>query len=298
MHATVRQYNHAADFEKVGRFLVRTYRPAGTHINWHQPRWGYMHFHPLIRQVELDAIGLWEVHGEIVAVVHPEHSMGTAYFEVDPACDVLKDEMLTYAERHMSVAGDGVRRLRVYINDQDDDFQRRAAERGYTKGEGCEPMSHLYIREPLPAIRLADGFRLKNLAEENDLAKVDRVLHRGFNHGGEPPSGGTAGRQFMQSAPNFRKELNVVAVAPDGNFASYCGIWCEPVHKVAYIEPVATDPDYRRRGLGRAVVLEGIRRCGELGAEVACVGSVHPFYLSLGFRQVYNRTAWQREWKA
>jgi predicted N-acetyltransferase YhbS len=59
---------------------------------------------------------------------------------------------------------------------------------------------------------------------------------------------------------------------------------------------VATDPDYRRLGLGGAAVLEGIRRCGELGARVACVGSAQPFYLSLGFRPVHNSHAWKREW--
>jgi hypothetical protein len=48
----------------------------------------------------------------------------------------------------------------------------------------------------------------------------------------------------MQSAPNYRKDLNVVVEAPDGNFVSYCGVWYEPENALAYVEPVATDPDY------------------------------------------------------
>jgi predicted N-acetyltransferase YhbS len=100
----------------------------------------------------------------------------------------------------------------------------------------------------------------------------------------------------MQSAPSFRRELNVVVEAPNGDLVSYCGMWYEPVHAIAYVEPVATDPDYRRMGLGRAAVLEGVRRCGALGARTACVGSAMPFYLSLSFRQVFNRSAWQRAW--
>ena len=100
----------------------------------------------------------------------------------------------------------------------------------------------------------------------------------------------------MQSAPNFRKDLNIVVEAPDGSFVSYCGIWYEPVHACAYVEPVATDPDYRRMGLGRAAVLEGVRRRSATGAGVACVGSAEPLYLSLGLRQVYNRSVWQRQW--
>ena len=73
-------------------------------------------------------------------------------------------------------------------------------------------------------------------------------------------------------------------------------MWYEPVHRIAYVEPVATDPDYRRMGLGSAAVLEGIRRCGEEGATAAYVGTSRPFYQSLGFRQVYSCSAWQREW--
>jgi len=49
-------------------------------------------------------------------------------------------------------------------------------------------------------------------------------------------------------------------------------------------------------GEGRATVLEGVRRCGERGATAAYVGTAMPFYQALGFRQVYNCSAWRREW--
>jgi GNAT superfamily N-acetyltransferase len=297
VRTTIKHYDQSADYERIGQFLVRTYgTTTGGHINWMQPRWEYMHYHPLVWDVDLSVIGVWEAGGEIVGVVHPEHFMGTAYFEVHPDYTGLKGEMLRYAEEHISTVGDGVWRLRVYINDQDVEFQRLASERGYVKGSGGEPMSHFDIPDPFPPISLPAGFRLKSLAEDNDLHKVDRALWRGFDHGDEPPEGGIADREFMQSAPNYRQDLNVVVEAPDGHFVSYCGMWYEPVHAVAYVEPVATDPDYRRRGLGSAAVLEGIRRCGALGATVACVGTAKPFYLSLGFRPVYNRSVWQREW--
>jgi predicted N-acetyltransferase YhbS len=296
MHATVRQYNHAADYERVSQFLVRTHRITGDHINWLQPRWEYMHYHSLIRNVDLNAIGIWEARGEVVGVVHPEHAMGTAYVEIDPRYDHLKAAMLRYAEQHLSTLSDGVRRVRVYINEQDNHFQELALERGYARGGGYEPMSRFAIPDLFPAISLPEGFRLKSLAEDNDLQKVDQVLWRGFDHGDEPPEGEIEDRAFMQSAPNYRKDLNLVVEAPNGHFVSYCGMWYEPVHAIAYVEPVATDPDYRRMGLGRAVVLEGIRRCGALGATAAYVGSAMPFYLALGFRQIYNRSAWQREW--
>jgi GNAT superfamily N-acetyltransferase len=296
MGTAVRHYNHVADYEKVGRFLIKTYRTIGGHINWVQPRWEYMNYHPQIRGVDLNSIGVWVAHGEIVGVVHPEHVMGTAYFEIDLEYNDLKGEMLQYAEEHISSTEDGVQRLRAFINDNDDEFQSIATDMGYTKSGDSEPMSHFFIPDTFPTISLPTGFRLKSLAEDNDLRKVDRVLWRGFNHSDESPRDGLEDREFMQSAPNYRKDLNIVVEAPDCNFVSYCGMWYEPVHSIAYVEPVATDPDYRRMGLASAAVMEGVWRCGELGATVACVGSIKPLYLSLGFRQVYNRSVWQRLW--
>jgi predicted N-acetyltransferase YhbS len=257
-----------------------------------------MHYHPYIRNVDLRAIGVWEADGEIVGVVHPEHHMGTAYFEIHPEHGELKEEMLRYAEEHISISEDGGRQLRIYVNDQDPAFQRVALGLGYVKSGGSEPMSHLPIPDPFPTVAAPEGFQLKSLAEDNDLRKLDRLLWRGFGHGEKPPDDGIEDRAFMQSAPNYRKDLNVVVEAPDGTFVSYCGMWYEPVNQLAYVEPVATDPDYRRMGLGRAAVMEGVRRCGALGAGVACVGTAKPFYLVLGFRPVYNRSVWQRTWKA
>ena len=89
MKATFRRYDHSRDYEMVNRFLLRTYRTTGGHINWVQPRWEYMHHHPLVGEVDLASIGIWERGGGIAGVVHPEHEMGTAYFEFDPDCNTL-----------------------------------------------------------------------------------------------------------------------------------------------------------------------------------------------------------------
>jgi ribosomal protein S18 acetylase RimI-like enzyme len=223
--------------------------------------------------------------------------MGTAYFEIGPEWGTLKGEMLRHSEEHLSTEREGVRRLRIYINDEDGGFRREVSQRGYIRCDDSEPMSQLPIDGRLPAASLPSGFRLRSLAENNDLRQVDRVLWRGFDHGDEPPTDGIEDRKFMQSAPNYSRELNIVVEAPDGSFASYCGMWYESEHSIAYVEPVATDPDFRRMGLARAAVTEGIRRCGAMGARVAYVGSTMPIYLSMGFQRAYGSTAWHREWR-
>jgi mycothiol synthase len=62
-----------------------------------------------------------------------------------------------------------------------------------------------------------------------------------------------------------------VAVAPDGAIAAFCTVWFDDVTRSAYLEPVATVPAHRRRGLGRAVATEGLRQARRLGADLALV---------------------------
>lgn len=296
MKTTARHYDHDTDYDRVGEFLVKTYSTAGDHINWLQPRWEYMHYHPNITQVDRGSFGVWEAEDEIVALVHLEHYAGRAYFQIDRAHADLKAEMLAHAENHLCASTHGGRALTLYINDRDSTFQAIAREAGYRKRSRSEEMSSLAIPSRPSAVSLPDGFEFKSVAEDKDMQELHRLLYRGFNHGDEPPDDGIAAREFMQSAPNYETELNIVVEAPGGHFASYCGIWYEPVSRIAYVEPVATDPDYRRMGLAGAAVREGIRRCAARGATVAYVGAILPVYLSLGFRQIFKCSTWQREW--
>ena len=105
-------------------------------------------------------------------------------------------------------------------------------------------------------------------------------------------SPGWPSRAWQSSGPHLKPELCILVVAPSGDYASYCGMWYDPATEYALVEPVATDPDYRRLGLGKAAVLEGIRRCGALGATQAYVGSAQQFYYQIGFRPVPASTFW------
>jgi predicted N-acetyltransferase YhbS len=119
-------------------------------------------------------------------------------------------------------------------------------------------------------------------------------MWRGFDHGDDVPmtEDEFEDRQKMFDTPKARRDLKIAVVAPNGEFAAFCGMFFDEAGKFAYVEPVATDPRYRRLGLGRAAVLEGIRRCGLLGATIAYVGSDQPFYQSFGFRKVFNSECW------
>jgi len=300
MPVQLRSYRHPEDYEDVGAFLVRTYAAtaAGPHRNWLQPRWEYMHYHPdsYGRESELERCGLWTNDGRIVAVVHFEDRMGIIYVQLDPTYASLKRDLLAYAIEHLSGDFNAGPAVHVYLDEEDAEFGGVAETLGFSKmgAEQSEVTSRLTASDLPAEIPAPDGFEILGLDEDDDVAKVHRVMHRGFNHDGEPPEDELDDRRRKLLAPGLRKDLTVVARAPDGRFVSFCGMWIDAANRVAYVEPVATDPDYRRMGLGTAVVLEGVRRCVAEGATVAYVGSNQPFYLSMGFEVCATHALWRK----
>ncbi len=294
MRITLRHYHRPDDFALVGDFLVKNFKSGNQDGNWLQPTWEYMHSHSYLDETSLDKIGIWESSGKIVGVVHYESRLGEVFFEVHPSYLYLKPDMLEYAENHLyGETEDGQKYVRAYVNDFDVEFEAMVKSRGYEKDEPhARPMAQFTIPEPFPPIPLPAGFRLKSLADDNNLMKIHRVLWRGFNHAGEPPEEELADREKMQATPNFNKDLKIVIEAPNGDFVSFCGMWYEPTNKIAYVEPVATDPDFRRMGLGKAAVWEGVRRCGLSGATVAFVGSDQEFYKAIGFKKRFDSNCW------
>ena len=255
-----------------------------------------MHGHPYLDRSSLEKIGLWDDDGKLLAVSHFESRLGEVFFEFHPDHKYLMTEMLDHAERTLHEISDGEKKyLRVFINETDKEFVSLVRERGYERDpESDRPMAKFNIPNPFPPITLPEELHVKSLADECDWAKVHRVLWRGFNNEGEPPAGEEEleSRRRMFETPKARHDLKIAVQAPNGNFVAFCGMFYESTGQYAYVEPVATDPDYRRMGLGKAAVLEGIRRCRDLGATVAYVGSNQEFYLSIGFKVIHTTECW------
>jgi GNAT superfamily N-acetyltransferase len=294
---TFRPYVSPQDYQRISDFLIGCHLPGNRDGNWLEPAWEYMHSHPYFDPAALGNIGIWEDGGEIIAVAHYESRLGEAFFQFHPAHRSLRRAMLDHAEARLARRTEqepgGL--LRLYIHENDADFLALAQERGYRRDPPNDrPLYRFDIPHPFPAIPLAAGFRLTSLAEEPDWAKVHRVIWRGFNHDGEPPMDAAEleSRRAMFDTPTARRDLKIAVTAPNGEFAAFCGMFYEPAGRFAYVEPVATDPAYRRLGLGRAAVLEGIRRCAALGAGVAYVGSDQAFYQAIGFVKVYLNECW------
>lgn len=96
----------------------------------------------------------------------------------------------------------------------------------------------------------------------------------------------------LMRQPGYDRDLDVVAVTPDDVIAAYVNGWIDPVNRIGDFGPVGALPAYRRQGLTRAALLEGLRRMQARGMDRVCISTgilntpARRLYESIGFRIV------------
>ncbi|MDF2542574.1 MAG: hypothetical protein K0S47_2292 [Herbinix sp.] len=280
------------DYYKVREFLLKL-----NNVNFPFGRWDWMITHGYLDKSGLGKIGIWENKEEIVALATYDTGLGGAFICVYPEYTFLKEEMLLYSEKNLDKDGS----FAVLIDDTDSYFQEIAAKNGYyaTQAKDCDAIYPIHLDKI--SYHLPEGYHITSMNDNYDLYKYGQVLWKGFNHEKNGEGVFTCDEdkykdfESEMKRPNVNLDLKIAVVAPNGDFVSYCGMWFDPASDRALVEPVATDPDYRMLGLGKAAVLEGIKRCGILGAKQAFVGSSQQFYYNIGFRPYATYTFWKRK---
>ena len=96
----------------------------------------------------------------------------------------------------------------------------------------------------------------------------------------------------LMQLPGYRRELDIVAVTPEGVIAACATGWLDPLNRIGEFDSVSARPAYRRQGLTRAVLLEGMRRFKVHGMDRVCVSTgisntpARRLYESVGFKIV------------
>jgi nitrogen regulatory protein PII/ribosomal protein S18 acetylase RimI-like enzyme len=144
---------------------------------------------------------------------------------------------------------------------------------------------------------LPDNFQFVDGNDIKDQKSRLLCCHLGF-HPDDEPDRLPVKDFYMEHAPSFRPELQIMTQDDNGNLCSYCVIWYDEKLKIGLFEPVCTRIDYRMRGIGKAMLTEGLRRLKEIGAEKAYVGcsdSLRTFYNSAGFTTYGSNHAWKKK---
>jgi hypothetical protein len=288
-----RRYKLLADFTMVHSFLTDIYS-LDTLNSYLLPQFfEYAHTHSWFNHKLTHRIGLWEDGGKVVVIVCFEMSIGESFLVTDCEHTLLLPEMLTYAEKELSVINNIKQTLSVWVTDKETDKIELLARKGYTKVH-TEPVRIFSYNKPFIDAKLPDGYSIISLKDENDYKKINDCLWKGFNHG-DNPDDDIDRRIHMQCGPNFRKELTTVIKAPNGDYACYAGMWFDEKNNYAYLEPLATVPEYRKMGLATIALTVGMKKTKSLGATY-CFGGVPEFYTAIGFETICHREMWKKEW--
>jgi ribosomal protein S18 acetylase RimI-like enzyme len=151
---------------------------------------------------------------------------------------------------------------------------------------------------PIPDPAVPEGFTIRQLAGEGELAAIvalHQVVFTTTSAGDE--------RLALMHDPDYRADLDLVAVASDGAFAGFCtcSISAEEdqrrAHRAGWVELIGTHPRFRGRGLGQALLLTGLQRLRSHGMDTALLGTTswnapaQRLYASAGFQTIY-RVCW------
>ena len=297
MRLTSRVFQGPDDYWRIRAFLRRVFLLNGRReVSWHVNRFDYWRWHGVenMKDTSLEDVFLWETeNGQIAAVLNPE-GPGDAYLQVHPdhRTAALDEEMVSVAEQHLaSPDREGKRKLWIWVDKEDELRQRILKRRGYARYEGRISEAHYRFRtlaEANPEVPVAAGYTVRALGGVEELPARSYASWRAF-HPDDPEENyeGWEWYQNVQRAPLYRRDLDIVAMAADGSCAAFCTVWFDDVTRSGVFEPVGTAPDHQRRGLGKAVMSEGLRRLARLGATKAFVGSytapAHALYASVGF---------------
>jgi mycothiol synthase len=310
MELTLRKYQTEDDFWCIRNFLRDIFIQNDRRmLCWPVARWDYWRWHGImnIGDGTLETgVYLWETQkGKIVAVLNREGA-GQAFLQIHPGFKTLslEEQMISQAEEYLKTTsrrGDLV--LWVWLVSGDHIRQEILERRGYTHREdGDEHQWRRDLEETIPENPVREGYLIRSIGDVSELPSRSWASWRAF-HPDEPDGkydGEWSWYNNIQAAPLYRRDLDLVAIAPDGEVAAFTTIWYDDVTRCGYFEPVGTMPEHQRQGLARSLLCEGMRRVKQSGAtQVMTIGGEPPangLYQSV-LGPVYDLSQpWEKRW--
>ena len=265
------------DFWKTRNFLREIFLLNGSlEHSWHVARLDYWHWHfiktcNIFGSVE-KGLTIWEnTDGKIIAALnHLGQSELRLHIDQRFRSPELENEILAYGEENFfSISDDGRRHILMPIFEDDTQRQEIAQSRGYKRRPGW---GHHYRRDldsPIPDVVIPSGYEIRPMGGAEEYPARSWASWRAF-HNDEPDENYDDDFSWyanLQSAPLYRRDLDVVAVASDESIAAFCTIFYDDFTRSAVTVLVGTAVEHWRRGLGKAIITEGLRRLKEMGCK-------------------------------
>ena len=209
--------------------------------------------------------------------------------------------MIAWAEDHLGASGDVGPFTTEELASTNAPLREAFAASGYRPtGQSDFQLNHQPLGDDLLAPELPPGGEVRPVRPDDPADISARVaLHREVWESSKFTEPGYA---RLRGRPVYRPDLDLVAVTPAGELAAYCIVWWDPEARVGELEPVGAAVAHRRRGYGKALLRDALRRLRDLGATDAIVVSgtgpeweaSRRLYASVGFARVTLFERWER----
>lgn len=283
----MKQFSILGDHMDIYQFMLEIYQR-----DWRNgvaaPFWEYALVSDWMDKSYLHRCRIWKDGGKITAFCFHENPVTDVYFSLRPGYEELAPEMVAYAGERMAVNG----ALRLVVFEGQKAIIQAAKEAGFTQCGGFN--DRIYDFEKPLDYPLPEGFRFTKVGGV-DVAKACECCWKGFDHEAEegPWNGEYEYAYALVNAPHATADYAIAVMNEAGQYVCYAGMWWVPENKLAYMEPLCTVPEYRRKGLAAAALSELYRRMKPLGAT-HMTGGGNPFYEKIGYGPGIPWTYWKR----
>ena len=265
------------DYQAVCDFLISLNESDKRYINWNWARFEWMYEHPEFDKDLIEHIGLWWEHDRVVGAAIYDMYFGEAFCGVLPEYNNLYADVLAYAEKSLSDDEE----IAVAIEDNDNEKIQIAEQLGFEKIDQTENVMACEIQRHRKYV-MEEGIHIVELDPGKEVEQFAWILWQGFDHGTDREEFERSDNHIKQIRKHFNAGLSLAAMTTQNEPVAYVCLWYDKRTDYAYIEPVCTVPDYRGKGIAKALLYEAFNRACEMGANTAYVISDMEFYSKLG----------------
>ena len=277
--AAPRPYRDLRDLEQIQILLQAGRGAANGSYYVHSGDVSWWLFYTLPEDELWPYLYLWEAPGEAGllgwSLVSPVFRAFDFYPRPDLRGSSQAAAMLDWTiGRARDVIGErgGTRVETVWVAEDDDLLIGWLDGRGFVRSAGGLAHFECSLAASLAEPALPQGFRFETMHGEDQAEARAAASYAAFGSRMLFERYCERYRRFMRS-PVYRPQGDLMLLAEDGRCAGFCILWLDEANRVGLFEPVGVHPDFQGRGLGKALMLEGLRRLQADGMRRAIVST-------------------------
>ncbi|NHK30347.1 MAG: GNAT family N-acetyltransferase [Asgard group archaeon] len=298
MPIIMRSFDRQKDFESIQEFLTETYKLTKSFQNWAPTRFENRMVGPCGKEYkdeDDDLVKIWEYYNdskpktqEIVAVTIL-NSSGANWIQIHPDYKYLEKELVLWIEEQLKISEKkSPIKSRFFVLSTDTNRLALLTNLGYETLGVEEYVRTRPIDKSIPKYNLPKDYIIRGVNVKNDFVKYREVLEAVFPHCKKMTE---KLFKIYTSATFYNENLDIIAVAPNGEFVAFATFRLDPTSKIVELEPVGTHPNHRKLGLATAVINEGLKRLKKYKPEAivilgaANIPGANQLYNKLGFTE-------------